>query len=195
MLPPHNTTLIPPPCVLSTTCSHCSVPKSVVLLTKPRKCSINAEEDIKGVKCINTEAITNQDGLLYTEPPLKCRDAGWQLGTRPTHWTTKWEKWPAFTSSFKNSFTSCQIPLWPGTCTGAAGQDWACVLAKLLSAWPGSPVQCIPDSPVSRFSGFSPSFFPPCSIFHTTVGVLLAEQVIIGVPETSLLLFYTITVQ
>lgn len=91
--------------------------------------------------------------------PLKCRDAGWQLGTWPTHWTTKWEKWPAFTGSFKNSFTSCQIPLWPGTCTWAAGQDWACVLAKLLSAWPGSPVQWIADSPVSRFSGFSPSFF------------------------------------
>lgn len=67
--------------------------------------------------------------------PQKGRDAGWQLGTGPTHWTTKWEKWPAFTSSFKNSFTSCQIPLWPGTCTGAAGQDWAWVHRP---CWPGS---------------------------------------------------------
>lgn len=120
--------------------------------------------------------------------PLKCRDAGWQLGTWPTHWTTKWEKWPAFSSSFKNSFTSCQIPLWPGTCSG---QNWACMLAKLLSAWPSSPVQWTADSPVSRFSGF---LFSP-SIPLTTFGMLLAEQVIIRVPGTPLLLFYKITVQ
>lgn len=67
--------------------------------------------------------------------PWKGRDAGWQLGTQPTHWTTKWEKWPAFTSSFKNSFTSCQIPLWQGTCNRAAGQDWVWVHRP---CWPSS---------------------------------------------------------
>lgn len=103
---------------------------------------------------------------------LTCRDAGWQLGTGPTHRTTKWEKWPAFTSSFKKSFTSCHIPLWLRTCTRAAGCYWACVLAKLLSAWPGSPVQWTADSPVSRFLSFSSPFFPSHQFSHYLCCVL-----------------------
>lgn len=81
--------------------------------------------------------ISNQGLLLYAECPAVSPE---RQGRRVTagdraHWTTKWEKWPAFTSSFKNSFTSCQIPLWPGTCTGAAGQDRAWVHRP---CWPGS---------------------------------------------------------
>lgn len=50
----------------------------------------------------------------------------------------------------------------------------------------------------SLLSSFFFLFFTPLlltSIFHSTFGVLLAERAIIRVPETSLLLFYTITVQ
>lgn len=131
----------------------------------------------------------NQGLLLYAECPSEMQGDSWGPGQHTGPLNEK--KWPAFTSSFKNSFTSCQIPLWPGTCTG---QDWACMLAKPLSAWPGSPVQWTADSPVSRFSGFSPPSFSP-SISLTTFGMLLAEQVIIRVPGTPLLLFYKITVQ
>lgn len=114
--------------------------------------------------------------------PQKGREAGWQLGTGPTHWTTKWEKWPAFTSSFKNSFTSCQIPLWPGTCTGAAGQDRAWVHRP---CWPGSyqpdPAHRSSRQLILLCQGFLASllfsffFFSP-SIFHTIFGVLLAKS-------------------
>lgn len=110
--------------------------------------------------------------------PWKGRDAGWQLGTWPTHWTTKWEKWPAFTSSFKNSFTSCQIPLWPGTCTGAAGQDWAWV------HWPCWPSSYQPDPAhrssrqlILRCQGFwLLSFFPPPQFSILPLCVLLAKS-------------------
>lgn len=113
--------------------------------------------------------------------PQKGRDAGWQLGTGPTHWTTKWEKWPAFTSSFKNSFTSCQIPLWPGTCTGAAGQDWAWVHRP---CWPGSyqpdPAHRSSRQLILLCQGFLASllfffffFFLP---LHFIFGVLLAKS-------------------
>lgn len=153
----------------------------------------------KSVKCIlhRMALVIKVCYCTLSAPPYprKGRDAGWQLGTWPTHWTTKWEKWPAFTSSFKNSFTSCQIPLWPGTCTGAAGQDWAWVHR------PCRPSSYQPD-PAHRssrqlillcqgFSGFSPLSSP--SIFNTTFGVLLAKSR--WVPETPLLLFCTITVQ
>lgn len=130
-------------------------------------------------------------------PP--CRDAGWQLGTWPTHWTTKWEKWPAFTSSFKNSFTSCQIPLWPGTCTRAAGQDWAWAHRP---CWPSSyqpdPAHRSSRQLILLCQGFLASlllFFLPLHFPRYLWCALGKEQVIIRVPETLLLLVYTITVQ
>ena len=111
--------------------------------------------------------------------PWKGKDAGWQLGTWPTHWTTKWEKWPAFTSSFKNSFTSCQIPLWPGTCTGVAGQDRAWVHRPCQpSSYQPDPAHRSSRQLILLCQGFLASLllFSPPSISHTTSGVLLAKS-------------------
>lgn len=142
------------------------------------------EKDVSSVKKICPSsylAFVIKVLLLYAEctpQPRQGRDAGWQLGTWPTHWTTKWEKWPAFTRSFKNSFTSCQISLWPGTRAGAAGQDWAWV------HWPCRPSSYQPDLPhwssrqlillCQGFLALLVFFFP--SIFYTTFGVLLAKS-------------------
>lgn len=143
---------------------------------KERKCK-TLEKYIKSVNCV---CMVVFKGCFCTlSPSLKCRDAEWQLGTGPTHWTTKWEKWPAFTSSFKNSFTSCQIPLWLWTCTGAAGQDWA---------WPSS---YRPD-PAHRSSGQlilpCQGFLAPLLIFfHPNfphyLWCALGRNVVIRVPE------------
>lgn len=122
----------------------------------------------------------------------------WQLGPGPTHSTTKWEKWPAFSTSFKNSFTSCQISLWHGTCHRSSRTGLRPSLpsmpAKLLSGWPGSPLHYTTDSLVSRFFGFVAPFSLALP-FHCYLWCSPAkEKVIIRVPETTLLLFYTITV-